>query len=275
MAKVLSDAGRYVSQQTAKKFQQLVVIGLVGFGLMSFLFGVFAIYGLFLKHSSAEFCFSTVVFVLLMLLVFRVLNQHMDTYEKERLNFLKGATGEETVARKTDHLPDDFHVIHDLPTRYGNLDHVIIGPTGVFILETKNWRGTIKADGNDDILLNDAPTRKPTVNPLVARIMDVRKNIETLPAAERDLPYFHALLVFTSAWVEARWGRTGAARCITDDQIWRCIVEEKPERKLTSKEIDWLSQAFITVAATDKEYTNGERPKGEEGFKRSTHAQGA
>jgi len=46
----------------------------------------------------------------------------------------KGATGEATVALALTRFPDSFSVINDLATPFGNLDHVVVGPTGVFIL---------------------------------------------------------------------------------------------------------------------------------------------
>jgi hypothetical protein len=54
----------------------------------------------------------------------------------------KGALGEEAVARILDRLePRGFHTIHDLDVGRGNVDHVVVGPTGVFAIETKARRG--------------------------------------------------------------------------------------------------------------------------------------
>jgi hypothetical protein len=254
MAKVLGDPGRYVSQQSAKKFQRLILVAFAGVGLGAFLFGVFTVYDLFIKKSLAATIFSTSAFLLLISLIGRIVTRQMGEHEKERLNFLKGATGEQAAARKIDDLPDDYCVIHDLATPFGNLDHVIVGPTGVFILETKNWKGTIAADGKGDILCNNTPPGKATIKPLIARMMSVRDKVKTLCDAKQDLPYFDALLVFPSAHVEAKWGQTGKARCITDEQIWHCVVENKSERKLSGREIELLAQAFKALATMDKEF---------------------
>jgi hypothetical protein len=34
-------------------------------------------------------------------------------------------------------------VVHDVQKRYGNYDHIAVGPTGVYLLETKNLRGIV------------------------------------------------------------------------------------------------------------------------------------
>jgi hypothetical protein len=51
-----------------------------------------------------------------------------------------GADGEEEVARRLRKLPDDWHVIHAIPVgdRDSDIDHLVIGPAGVFTLNTKN-----------------------------------------------------------------------------------------------------------------------------------------
>ena len=58
-------------------------------------------------------------------------------------NFLKGAKGEEWVARELSFLDSNYTVFNGLRLGSGkyNLDHVIVGPSGIFVVETKNWKG--------------------------------------------------------------------------------------------------------------------------------------
>jgi Nuclease-related domain len=60
--------------------------------------------------------------------------------DPERLR--KGIRGEEAVADVLAGLPSSYWVLHSLSTGHGDVDHVVIGPTGVFALETKAWEGT-------------------------------------------------------------------------------------------------------------------------------------
>lgn len=49
-----------------------------------------------------------------------------------------GLSGEKAVAEKLDELrAHGYHVIHDIPGDSFNVDHVVVGPTGVFVVETK------------------------------------------------------------------------------------------------------------------------------------------
>jgi hypothetical protein len=44
-------------------------------------------------------------------------------------------------------LSDDYYLLNDLYLRDGggDIDHIVLGPNGVFVLETKNWSGTSPA----------------------------------------------------------------------------------------------------------------------------------
>jgi hypothetical protein len=64
----------------------------------------------------------------------------------------RGAHGERRTARMLDRLVrDGFVVFHDLavPDSPANVDHLAIGPTGVFVIDSKQWTGTVRqgADG--------------------------------------------------------------------------------------------------------------------------------
>ena len=53
----------------------------------------------------------------------------------------RGILGEEAVAEALAKLPSSYWVLHGIWTGHGDVDHVVIGPTGVFALETKAWQG--------------------------------------------------------------------------------------------------------------------------------------
>ena len=57
---------------------------------------------------------------------------------KELHRLALGLSGEKAVAEKLDELrAHGYHVIHDIPGDSFNVDHVVVGPTGVFVIETK------------------------------------------------------------------------------------------------------------------------------------------
>lgn len=75
----------------------------------------------------------------------------------------KGARGEARTARVLEGLGPGFHALHDLawPGRdRANIDHVVIGPTGVFVIDTKNWAGRVEV--RDDVLRQNGYERELT-----------------------------------------------------------------------------------------------------------------
>jgi len=57
---------------------------------------------------------------------------------KELRRLQIGLSGEKAVAEKLDELKaKGYQIIHDIPGDGFNVDHVVVGPTGVFVIETK------------------------------------------------------------------------------------------------------------------------------------------
>lgn len=60
-------------------------------------------------------------------------------------NWQLGAEGERMTARALKPLErSGWRVVHDVQARYGNYDHIAVGYTGVFLLESKNLRGIVE-----------------------------------------------------------------------------------------------------------------------------------
>ena len=62
----------------------------------------------------------------------------------------KGRLGERLVTNLLRQLPDTYHLVNDVvvPGSGGNIDHVVIGPCGVVVIETKRLAGKIRCDGD-------------------------------------------------------------------------------------------------------------------------------
>ncbi len=190
----------------------------------------------------------------LVVLAYRFCTRKLGALEKERLDMQRGAAGENAVARALANFPDEFHVINDLSTPFGNLDHVVIGPTGVFVIDAKNWRGVVAPNGKGELLLNGTPTDKPLVRQFVGRMMGIRDKVKVL--APYVDPYYHALFVFTATRVEAKWGTTSNVNCIRDDQLFDYIVEKDFGKRLNRDAVEQIAQAFLGLAHMNSDFTD-------------------
>lgn len=78
----------------------------------------------------------------------------------------RGAEGEQRTAAVLAQLPEgSWTVFHDLRwpgRRYANVDHVVVGPPGVFVIDSKNWSGTISV--RDNVLRQNGRARETAVS---------------------------------------------------------------------------------------------------------------
>jgi hypothetical protein len=66
---------------------------------------------------------------------------------RRRRDYLLGYHGERYVAEELNLLmADGFDVFHDVPFDKFNIDHVLVGPTGLFVVETKTKRKPVVED---------------------------------------------------------------------------------------------------------------------------------
>jgi hypothetical protein len=121
----------------------------------------------------------------------------------------RGATGEEQVGGLLDGLADEgWRVIHDASLGRGNMDHILIGPAGVFTVETKSHPGPIKVARVHGATLSQAQAQ--------------RKAIERI-TGERVEP----LIVFSRAWVDKPLARRKGVR-VTPARMLAGYLERRP-----------------------------------------------
>lgn len=106
----------------------------------------------------------------------RRLTRLADAYER-------GADGEQLTAAVLAELPYGWTVLHDLRhpgRRRANIDHVVIGPGGVFVVDSKNWSGSVTVTG--DVLRQDGRARERAVADVAEAALAVTAVIGNVPA---------------------------------------------------------------------------------------------
>lgn len=81
--------------------------------------------------------------------------------ERRMENYFKGARGEERVSGILSSLPDAYHIFNDFLACGQHVDHVVVGPAGVFSVETKFWRGKVTVEDGHILLDGQLPDRAP------------------------------------------------------------------------------------------------------------------
>lgn len=105
--------------------------------------------------------------------------------------YAKGARGEETVAAELNRLTGGWYLFHGIQLP-GNrdIDHIAVGPTGIYLIETKCWSGKLSIlDGR--LWVNG---RLPRTDP----ILQVRLLMHELQQAVPTLPKIKPILCLVS-----------------------------------------------------------------------------
>lgn len=87
-----------------------------------------------------------------------------DRLARSAAMFERGAEGEERVASRLADLPPGWAVFHDVrwPGRVrANVDHVVVGPPGIFVVDAKNWSGSVSVV--DGVLRQNGRSREQAV----------------------------------------------------------------------------------------------------------------
>ena len=162
----------------------------------------------------------------------------LDRTAREASNWKAGYTGEALVANLLEDLPDAFHVFHDIKHRdlAGNIDHLVVGPTGVFVLETKNWRGHVEYSP-DKRLLNDGRDMTSDMNALMQRVFSVRNKVKALSGLD---VYVKGVIVFTRASVTPNFDASIALQQY-DYLVDKCLKWDDRERHLSKGNVETVA----------------------------------
>jgi hypothetical protein len=125
-----------------------------------------------------------------------------------------GIQGEERVAELLAELePEGYRAIHDLDVGRGDADHVLVGPTGVFVIETKEWQGRFYPR-RGRLMFNQRPADE-----VVSQVTSVALNVKRrLERAEIDV-WVQAVIASTRAKVYASPLRLGHVTALEADDL--------------------------------------------------------
>lgn len=154
---------------------------------------------------------------------------------RESHQYREGRDGERLVAERLDELRDaGFHSLHDVVAGKFNIDHVLIGPTGVFAIETKTLH---KRGGKDEkaefngaeILIHGKPLPR---NP----ITQARANanwLQTFLRESTSRPFAVTPVVILPGWYVAPRVKMKEVLVLNDHPNGlRAYIVDRPDRLL-------------------------------------------
>ena len=111
--------------------------------------------------------------------------------------YRSGLIGEKKVAETlTAALSSEFSLFNDVTLKNwekSNIDHIVVGPTGIFAIETKNNKGEISYYGDNWEGINGQPSVQARIN--AVRIRNILKNSEEF---KQRTPLVQGVVVFSN-----------------------------------------------------------------------------
>ena len=167
-------------------------------------------------------------------------------------NVRKGRLGERLVIDLLCGLPDDYWLINDvtLGVARGNIDHVLIGPCGVVVIETKRVAGRIRCWGDD--WSTDGYQRKSISRPVNSEACGVRHFlIERHPdLAFSALRWVESIIVFTHPLCRLEVNQPRAT-IVRYSQLFQVVVELARKNQMPPPIAARLAESLTAAQASD------------------------
>jgi len=159
----------------------------------------------------------------------------------------KGARGEQSVAELLARLPDQYVLLNDLvlPGLRGNIDHVLIGPCGVVVIETKRWAGTIAC--RRDRWYVDGRPRKSVTRQVISAAMAVKTCLARAGAGASG--WVESVVVFTHPLCRLALTRP-IPTVIRFSELMSYLAARSHPPKLTSPSVAELARILLDGASS-------------------------
>ncbi|WP_216363909.1 MULTISPECIES: nuclease-related domain-containing protein [unclassified Neomoorella] len=158
---------------------------------------------------------------------------------------VKGAKAEEKISEILDGLPKKFAVFNDFPCPMGNIDHIVVGPTGVFVIETKSHTGEITISPEGKLLRDGKPLEKDFLKQVLGQCFWLK---EKMSGRGIKVPYINAVVVFTRAFVKVYQPVKGV-RVVNKKWLLNYLTE--PKNNLNEDERHQVFWHLLAIKSTE------------------------
>jgi hypothetical protein len=186
-------AGGSTHKMADKRYRDLLIYGFIIIGLFALLLAM-------VNNSKTLGIGGTGLLVILLLMKFlpNTFLKRLDKKGKEVTRARKGANAEERVDDLFAGLTDQYFIINDVVSKFGNIDHVIIKKNaGIFLIETKSHHGKVNVQAKT-LFLNGHLPEKDFISQTLNNAYWLRGRIKLI--FEYNV-WIYPIIVFTNAFV--------------------------------------------------------------------------
>lgn len=247
MAKTYADkAGQYAKGRSRRALYRTLGLALTVLIITGIAIGLiiapwaYALIGPWLWVAT---CLSVIVFAVAM----RRVDHLFEKGYAESYRWLRGGRTEALVFSCLKDLPDGWHVFNNVQLQDAkDIDHIVVGPNGVFAISTKSHRGLLTQAIDGTHLLNGTPTK--FIAEAQMQALFVRDRLE---AVMRDgAPFVHACLVVPFMYVKLP-PKAGHVFVINDRRLTN-FDEIETNSKLSKAQVQRIAEAIELLAKTNR-----------------------
>lgn len=183
-------------------------------------------------------------------------------YLKIKMPAIKGHLGEKSVAMTLSFLPDDKYVVlNNLMFKSGSrttqIDHIVISVYGIFIIETKNYKGWIFGNANKDYWTQNIWGNKYSLyNPVFQNKNHIKFLINKFDFFRGKENYLYPIVVFLNA---SKLNLSGDCDCV----LWRNelnkYIKSYQQEIFTLDDCQRIASFLISENITDKKERNNHK----------------
>lgn len=155
----------------------------------------------------------------------------------------RGAEGEELTAARLDELPPRrWAVWHDLrvPGSRANIDHLVVGRTGVWVIDTKTTRSPVRA-GWRSVRMGERRLETDSTR-WEAEVVADRLSTRLDDSVRRPVPV-RPIVAVHGRGLRRRGGRAGGIRVVPAEELLRVV--RRGRRRLTRSEARLVGDAVL------------------------------
>jgi hypothetical protein len=195
MPEQYGQAGKSTRKMAADRRRNGLWIAIIGIG------AILVVYALLTNATALGFGgFGFLALLVLLKVIPGVVENALRRNHRAEKRAVRGARGEEQIGEILSGLGEEYAVLHDVVSPYGNIDHIVLSKEhGIFLIETKAHSGTVDATG-DNLLVNGKPPEKDFIKQTLSNTYWLREKVKEVTGGTA---WITPILVFTNAFVKS------------------------------------------------------------------------
>jgi hypothetical protein len=164
-----------------------------------------------------------------------------DRISLERLRFMRGGQAEAFVSWRLQDAPESWHLIDNIERPDGgDIDHVLVGPGGLFVVSTKSYKGHLTRAATGALMFNGRPMTAE-IDEAQQLAMHVRDRLRAVMGAR--VPWVRAVLAWPMAKVDVQPTALNVW-IVDDDTMLETLTPEKPTKRIAPKLVEEIVDAL-------------------------------